>query len=813
MKQKLWITLVIVVLMTALCCGIAAAEIVDSGTFDGGGEWTFDDNGVLTISGTAHTSSRPLDSELREAITQVVLGPDVEEVASYTFSGAKKLALFVVDPANQNYTAVDGVLYSKDMTRLVRMPSAITGSFTIPASVTSLAADAFIASSLTEIIFPEGLTEIPDHCLYWCQSMTTVRLPSTLLFIGYAAFEDCDSLTNIYYSGTCSNWQNEVNISEINDYLLLNPIHCTDGDCPAQSVTGSCGTNVTFVLTPEGTLTVSGAGEWNGWAFESDPFIKRVILEPGVTEIGDGAFYWSTNISEITIPDTVTKIGYEAIYACHLLTSITIPASVTEIENEAFNGCNNLKEVHFGGTMAAWNSMVSTDRDHYILTKRPIYCSDGIISVVQPASGTFDDGLAWDLDGTGKLTISGNGRFDDFLDYDIRQQITTVCFGAGITYIEPGRFSYSYDLIAFEVDADNPYYTAVDGVLYTKNMTELVECPTAKSGSLVIPDTVTIICHDAFIGSYLSSITLSANLETIGYQAFWNSSLTEITLPAGYSGYDSSVFNGSDRLTAFYVASDNPEFTAVDGLLYSKDMSTLIRVPGGYSGSLVISGETTHHIGEGAFQRCKELTSVTLSEGIETIEPSAFSGSGIKTVNLPLSLATINDSAFKNADALTTVNYSGTTADWSNVSILGNNNSLLFCTIHCQDGDAEPKPVSTSIGDGITYTLTPEGVLTITGGGVWNDWAFDSNQSIVQAILEPGVTEIGWGGLAWCQSLQSISIPDSVTEIKYEAFYYCSSLEAITIPASVTVFGDRVFDGCDNLTEITFGGTTEEWAA
>ena len=431
-------------------------------------------------------------------------------------------------------------------------------------------------------------------------------------------------------------------------------------------------------------------------------------------------------------------------------------------------------------------------------------------------SGTLNNGITWTLDSDGVLSFSGNGEIRNSLDFSLRQKVNTVFYGPGITYIEPGRFSYSYSLTAFTVDPANPNYTAVDGILYNKNMTELVECPTAKTGDLTVPATVTAISSDAFVSNHLLSIILPDNLETIGSQAFWGSEyLTEIALPARFTGYSTSLFNVCNSLTKFTVAEANTEYAAVNGLLYSKDLHTLIRVPGGVSGALTTAEGVTEIYGC-AFEHCKKLTSVTLSEGVTTIGGSAFSYSAVETVSLPASLTTISQSAFNNADALENVYYAGTKVDWSHVQVGEQNGSILSLIIHCQDGDIIPQPITGNIGaeeNEVTYTLTMDGALIVSGAGEWTRWAFMENKKIKTAVLESGVTEIGWGGFDWCENLTSIEIPNTVTKIMFEAFYGCRSLKTITIPASVTELGNEVFDACSELQFLTFGGTLAEWQA
>ena len=113
---------------------------------------------------------------------------------------------------------------------------------------------------------------------------------------------------------------------------------------------GSCGENLTYTLDSEGTLTITGTGEmenyeWNGSPFYSNSGIKKVIIEDGVTSIGDSAFGWCKSLGDITIPDSVTSIGDRAFEFCTSLTDITIPDGVTSIGESAFSVCSSLTEI------------------------------------------------------------------------------------------------------------------------------------------------------------------------------------------------------------------------------------------------------------------------------------------------------------------------------------------------------------------------------------------------------------------------------------------------------------------------------------
>ena len=111
---------------------------------------------------------------------------------------------------------------------------------------------------------------------------------------------------------------------------------------------GTCGDNLTWTLTSDGTLTISGTGEMTSspWRDSYSDVIKSVIIEDGVTSIGDWAFEFCSSLTSVTIPDSVTSIGMSAFEFCSSLTSINIPNSVTSISEGAFYECSSLTSIN-----------------------------------------------------------------------------------------------------------------------------------------------------------------------------------------------------------------------------------------------------------------------------------------------------------------------------------------------------------------------------------------------------------------------------------------------------------------------------------
>ena len=430
-------------------------------------------------------------------------------------------------------------------------------------------------------------------------------------------------------------------------------------------------------------------------------------------------------------------------------------------------------------------------------------------------SGEFGGGT-WTLDAQGVLTFTGPADLTEWRTNgtEFQNVLTKVIYGPEVTGVRPSSYSYAYNLKAFEVDPANPVCRSVDGILYSKDMTELIEAPTGKTGSYTIPEGVRVIRNSAFTGSYLSELILPESLEEIEDQAFWDAEFRSLHIPAATCTIAGSALN-LHAIEAFTVAEGNPSFSASNGVLFNHDGTTLIHYPVAVSAEeyTVPQGVTT--IGYNSFVFAEFLKKLTLPEGVSSIGTAAFNYcSALEEISLPSTLELIDSGVFRTTRSLKTVRYAGTMEGW-NAVVVGDDNAMLrACTIVCADGNVEPEPAEGSIGDGITYVLDYKtGTLTVSGAGEWDDYAFDENMAIVKAVLQEGVTEIGLRGFGYCRSLTEVTIPSTVTRIRDEAFTNCSALTSLTIPATVTSLGNDVFTSCNALTEITYGGTMDAWEA
>ncbi len=256
--------------------------------------------------------------------------------------------------------------------------------------------------------------------------------------------------------------------------------------------------------------------------------------------------------------------------------------------------------------------------------------------------------------------------------------LTSVTIPDSVTSIGNAAFFDCNSLVSINVDDDNSYYKSIDGVLYDKNVMELICCPGGKKG-VDIPDSVTSIRGYAFRGcTGLTRVTIPDSVKTIGNYAFnYCKSLTNVTIPDSVTSIRGYAFFGCTLLTnvtipdsvinigeqAFYrcdslvsinVDVDNSYFKSIDGVLYNKNVTKLICCPGGKT-RVDIPDSVTSINGE-SFAYCYSLTSVTIPDSVTSIGNWAFSG----------------------CTSLTSVYYQGSEEDWnSNVSVGSHNEYLL----------------------------------------------------------------------------------------------------------------------------------------
>ena len=547
------------------------------------------------------------------------------------------------------------------------------------------------------VLVEEGVTSIGAYAFEDCALLTKVELPTSMKYIGYGAFRGCSALSEVVYSATAEKWM-KIDLDWENDDLARAYLS-------TNSLSGTCGDNLTWTLDSSGVLIISGTGEMLGtdwqeyqdhWGSDEFPwdnyreYITTIVLGEGITTIGDDAFWGCTNVTDMVIPEGVCRIGGDAFGRCTALTEITIPVSVELIEYSAFYECSALSNVNYAGTLANWNSIRIEECNEML---QNAYLASNIIS------GTCGENLFWTLNGTTKtLSILGSGMMSDYSPwgssstapwFPYRDNIQNVVFSEGITYI-----------------GENAFYSC----------------------------------------SSLENVTLPLSLATVGYRAFAN----------------------CPTLAAFIVPEEHEGFRADNGILFSKDGSTLVVFPSGYASTSYAVPNTVTAIADYAFCGCGTLTEVTLPIIVREIGDCAFSGCrSLESINIPNTVTAINYGTFFGCYNLPSVDIPETV-----ISI----GSQAFYDCSNLDGIQIPAGV-TSIGD--------------------RAFKYCSNLSAIN--LPEGISAIEEHTFYTCSRLASVTLPSTLISIGDEAFHYCQSLKNITIPASMTSLGYHVFEQCSSM--------------
>ena len=339
---------------------------------------------------------------------------------------------------------------------------------------------------------------------------------------------------------------------------------------------GTCGYNlITWVLTEDGTLTISGSGNMKDYSsssvapwYSNRTKILSVVVEPGVESVGNYAFYACLKLASVSLPGGVKSIGQSAFQDCAKLTAVEIPEGVTSIGYRAFYGCSGLTSVTIPeGVTSIGSSAFSGCRS---LTSVTI--PEGVTSI-------------------------------DYYTFEDCSSLTSVTIPESVTSIGNSAFSGCSGLTSV---------TILEGVTSIGNQA-FYGCRSLTS--VTIPEGVTSIGDSAFWGcSGMTSVTIPDSVTSIDGGAFSGcSSLTGVTIPGGVTSIGGSVFYGCSSLTSVTI----PEgVTSIDyQAFYGCSSLTSVTIPEGVTS-----------IGSSAFYGCSSLTSVTIPDSVTSIGNSAFYG-------------------------------------------------------------------------------------------------------------------------------------------------------------------------------------------
>ena len=350
--------------------------------------------------------------------------------------------------------------------------------------------------------------------------------------------------------------------------------------------------------------------------------------------------------------------------------------------------------------------------------------------------------------------------------------------------------------------------------------------------TVTIPSSVTSIGDSAFSGcSSLTSITIPSSVTSIDYDAFGGcSGLTSITIPSSVKSIGNQAFRHCSGLKNITVEKGNKYYHSAGNCLIETASKTLIV---GCKNSVIPDDGSVTSIGDGAFEYCKDLTSITIPNSVMSVGHSAFySCRSLTGITIPDSVTSIGNYAFGYCTSLINI----TVPD--GVTSIGHK---AFSKTTYYNDEANWTDGVLYVGNHLIEAKSDKIVanyIVKTGTKCVANYAFMDCRNIISITIPDSVTSIGNGvfrgctslanvtfgknsqlasigdyAFDRCSSLESITIPNGVTSIGDYAFYDCISLTSITIPNGVTSIGDRAVAYCYKLETITFKGTEEQWNA
>ena len=290
-------------------------------------------------------------------ITEIFIPDSVVAIASTAFESSN-IEYFHVDEQNKYYSSQNGIIYNKELNRILFVPSKLNGSVSIPEGVTEISSCAFYKRNITEIIIPGSVKRIMEFAFFNCCELKKVTLFEGVEIISFAAFGICKKLSEIQLPGSikriescafifCDELKSVIipeGIESVGDHAFkdvavvyyfgnsINEIGLEN--CGAQSINRNALNNAFILNDKDATEIISCSSQIEG----------NIVIPEGITSIGDYAFK-GTDITGVTLPSSLRKIGKYAFSCCNSVSSITIPDNVIYIGEGAFFKCENLKNI------------------------------------------------------------------------------------------------------------------------------------------------------------------------------------------------------------------------------------------------------------------------------------------------------------------------------------------------------------------------------------------------------------------------------------------------------------------------------------
>jgi hypothetical protein len=495
-------------------------------------------------------------------LTNINIPASVTDIGDDVFGLCINLPAITVHPLNSFYSSVNGVLFNKNQTILLKCPAGKPGAFSIPNTVNT----------------------IEDNAFAYCIGLSNITVPSSVTHIGSSAFSDCTGLTAITVDALNSFYSSV-------DGVLYNKSQATLIQCPA----GKPGSHT----LPN---SVTNIGDQ---AFASCARLTNIILSARVASIGDYAFAWCTSLTTLIMPASLINISDRAFNYCSV-TGVYFQGNAPSVGLGVFDGDDDAIVYYLPGT-TGWGETFGG---------RPT----ALWSVAVPFNYTTNHGtitIAWYTGSASDVIIPSTIHGLPVTAIEscafCERSLTSITIPDSVTNIGQSAFSAGTTLNTITVDVRNPSYSSADGVLFNKNQTLLIQCPVAKAGSYLIPSSVCRVGGWAFFGcSGLTGVAIPSSVTEVGDGAFaWCDRLTNIVIPGTVTAVP---FQGFDTCTNLASVTIGQGVTQIAGnAFHSCTHLATVNIPASVTS-----------IGDSAFYQCASLTNVIVPHSVASIGLAAF---------------------------------------------------------------------------------------------------------------------------------------------------------------------------------------------
>lgn len=755
------------------------------------------------------------------------------------FIGCTALASINVAANNQNYKAIDSVLYSKDGRTLLFVPASVQGTFNVPEGTRHIAVGAFVG----------------------CHFINEVTLPGSLVLIGECAFYGLENMETLTFNGGA------LNDLEVGNYAFMN-----------------CKDLVTVTLQDGSRLAKLG-----DFAFQGCEDLESFTFVTSMSSVGASAFAGCTSLENVTFAasERTLSFGENAFMNCTALTTVNLPANVDKIPG-VFAGCSSLEAVNVDKDSQYLTSVEGVVYDRamtqivffpqgktgdFTLPTTVTTINNGVFQNVTLGTLTIGNGvtvigddafnsakidaIVFTGEATGTLAIGANafrnaklGAFElpahtvsignsafyetsaeslvlnnglvSLGDYAFWGSAVSITVPASVKtigeYCFGGYRDYDYDIGAYVNAYATVTFTTENSQLETIGNYAFYQ--NRNVYDVVIPASVKTLGHHAFYDCYnLSSVTFDgvSSLETIGAYAFAENDIEEITIPASVTSIGAYAFSNTYLETVIFEDGDKDLVlgTTFVNTYYNESMGTYY---------------TDIYRGH-VFSDCDYLETVELPSRLTVLEVGTFRYAGYyaDALNVTIKgenprLTTIGEQCFYSSNLVSFVipksvcnlpaytdPVSGETYD--RLGIGANAFSGLYDTLAS-----------------ITFEMGGELPLTIGAN------AFD-NAALLTSVVLPArlasytsytgdvIAPLANGALVFnaCDKLESITVEDKsgayyasvggvlmTADMKEIVYYPMARAGEFTVPASVTKIHDRAFNEANALTALRFEGGSED---